>query len=115
MAGHGLRRRRLKAPNPVSAITAMPSSTHGPRAAGGSLGGPVAASAVAVDGETDGANATIAGEGVSVGVVASDGVAVASATAGGAARVGGALVAAGGPGQTWLKVTAGGRVPVPTE
>jgi hypothetical protein len=83
---------------------------------GGSVGGPVAASAVAVDGETDGANASIAGEGVSVGMVASDGVAVASATAGGAAlRVGGALVAARGAGQTWLKVTAGGRVPVPTE
>ena len=94
----------------------MPSSTHGPRGVDGGVGGPVAASAVVVEGETDGANASLAGEGLSVGVGASDGDTVASATAGGAAlRVGGALVAARGAGQTWLKVTVGGRVPVPTE
>jgi hypothetical protein len=116
MADHGLRLRRLSAPNPVSTITAAPSNTHGPcPPPGGDVGGPVEASAVRADGETDDPSAWIASEGEALAVV-SAGVAVAALPAGAAAPfAGGAAVAARGGGHTWLNETTGGRVPVPTE
>jgi hypothetical protein len=116
MADHGLRRRRLSAPNPVSTITAAPSNTQGPcPPPGGDVGGPVEASAVRADGETDDPSAWIASEGEALAVV-SAGVGVAALPAGAAAPfAGGAAVAARGGGHTWLNETTGGRVPVPTE
>src|SRR5438128_5455014 len=117
MSDHGLRLRRLNAPNPVSTITAPPSSIHGTSpAVDGGVGGPVEASAVPADGETDGASACVAGDGEATDVVSVDGVAPAAPPVDGAAlRAGGAAVATRGGGHTWLKETAGGCIPLPTE
>jgi hypothetical protein len=117
MSDHDLRRQRLKAPNAVSTTAAPPSSNHGPRLPGpGGLRGPVEASAVPTDGEIDGANACIAGDGSDVGGIEAGGVASATWPAGVAAlREGEAAVDAGGEGQTWLNETVGGRIPVPME
>jgi hypothetical protein len=117
MPDHGLRLRRLSAPTAASTTTAPPSSNHGTRPpVGGCVGGPVEASPVLVEGETDGASACIGGDGVAIDVVSAKGVALATSPAGGAVlRDGGAAVGARTGGQTWLNETVGGRVPVPTE
>jgi hypothetical protein len=106
----------LNAPNPVSTISAPPSNNHGARPpACGGVGGPVEASAVGADGETDGASAGTAGSGEAL-AVDSAGVAVATLPPGGVALCGGgAAVGARSGGQTWLNETIGGRLPVPTE
>jgi hypothetical protein len=116
MTDHGLRLRRLSVPNPVSTISAPPSNNHGPcPPAGGCVGGPVEASAVPADGETDGASASTAGDGEAL-AVDSAGVAFATLPPGGIALcVSGAAVGTRGGGQTWLNETTGGRLPVPTE
>jgi hypothetical protein len=116
MTDHGLRLRRLSAPNPVSRITAPPSNNHGPRpAAGGGVGGPVEASTVPAEGETDGASACSEGDGMPVDGLATDGAAVATLLAGGEVGrdVGVAMVGCAA-GHTWLNETVGGCVPVPT-
>jgi hypothetical protein len=115
MADHDLRLRRLKAPNPVRTTTATPSSNHGPGlAVGGCAGGPVDASAVTIEGETDGASACIVDDGVAVSVVATDGVELATGPLGGLVLNGGGAVAgARGGGHTWLNWTDGGRLPYP--
>jgi hypothetical protein len=111
MADHGLRLSRLSAPNPVSTITAAPSNTQGPcPPPGGDVGGPVEATAVRADGETDDPSAWIASEGEALAVV-SAGVAVATLPAGGVmGRDGGAAVAGCTAGHTWLKDAMGGGV-----
>lgn len=112
-----MRLRRLNAPNPVSTITAPPSSIHGTSpAVGGGVGGPVEASAVPADGETDGASACIAGDGDAIDVVVADVVTLAPPLAEGVAlRDGAATVGVRGGGHTWLNETAGGWAPIPTE
>ncbi len=98
-------------------MTAPPSSNHGtsPAVGGGDVG-PVEASAVPADGETDGASACIAGAGEAIDVMSVDGVAPAAPPVDGdALRAGGAAVGARGGGHTWLKETAGGCIPLPTE
>jgi hypothetical protein len=113
MADHGLCRHRLNAPNPVRTTTPTPSSNHGPGpAAGACAGGSVEASAVTIEGETDGASACIAGDGVTFGEVAPDGVELATVPAAGAVlNVDGAAFGARGGGHTWLNWTEGGRLP----
>ena len=114
MADHGQRLRRLNAPNPVSRSSAPATNNHGLRPpARVVVGGPVEASAVLAEGETDGASATMAGDGEAL-AVDSDGAAVATLR-GVALGVGRAAVGAAGGGQTWLNETTGGRLPVPTE
>jgi hypothetical protein len=116
MTDHGLRRRRFNAPNPVSTIAAPTNSNHGPSPPGGGfVGGPVEASAVSADGETDGASACIAGEGAAVGVASADGVVLATVPVGAGFRDGAVAVGARGGGHTWLNETAGGWAPLPTE
>src|ERR1700682_3158627 len=79
MTDHGRRRRRFNPPNPVNTIAAPTSSNHRPSPPGGGfVGGPVEASAVPADGETDGASAWIAGEGAAADVASADGVVVAT-------------------------------------
>lgn len=104
----------MNTPNPVSSTSAPPSNNHGPRpTAGGGVDGPVEASAVLADGESDGASARMAGDGEALAV---DWAGVADGTLRGVALcVGGAAVGARGGGQTWLNETAGGRLPVPIE
>jgi hypothetical protein len=113
MADHGLCRHRLNAPNPVRTTTAPLRSTQGSSpAVAGCAGGPVEASAVAIDGETDGASACIAGDGVTFGEVAPDGVELATVPAAGAVlNFDGAAFGARGGGHTWLNWTEGGRLP----
>jgi hypothetical protein len=107
----------LNAPNPLSTITALPSTSQGVSPpVGGDVGGPVDASAVLADGETDGASACIAGDGDAVEVVAADVVTLAPRAAEGVTlRDGGAAVGACAGGHTWLNETVGGRAPVPME
>jgi hypothetical protein len=107
----------LIAPNPLSTITAPPSSNHGVSPpAGRGVGGPVEASVVLADGETDGASACIAGDVDAVDAVAADGVAGAPPAADGVApRDAATAVGALGGGHTWLNETAGGCIPAPTE
>jgi hypothetical protein len=117
MTDHGRRRRRFNAPNPVSTIAAPTSSNHRPSPPGGGfVGGPVEASAVPADGETDGASACIAGEGAAVDVASAVGVVLATVLAEGAVvRDGAVAVGARGGGHTWLNDTADGCAPLPTE
>src|SRR5438874_12614863 len=117
MADHGLRLRRFSAPSPASRIAAPPSSNHGPiPPVGGCVGGPVAVSADAADGETEGASAFGAGDGVVADAVSAEGVTRAALPEGGVVLcVGAAAVGARGGGHTCVYETADGRVPVPTE
>jgi hypothetical protein len=79
MPDHDPRLRRLNAPNPDRTITAPPRSNHGVRLpGGGGLSGPVEASAVATDGETDGASACITGGDAAVAAAEVGGGAVAT-------------------------------------
>ena len=83
---------------------------------GGDVGGPVDASAVLAEGDTDGASACIGGDGDAVDVVAADVVTLAPPAAEGVAlRDGAAAVGACAGGHTWPKETVGGRAPVPAE
>jgi len=83
---------------------------------GGGVGGPVDASAVLAEGETDGASACIAGDGDGVAAVAADVVTVALPPAEGVAlRDGAAAVGARSGGHTWLNETVGGCAPRPME
>jgi len=78
--------------------------------------GPVEASAVPADGETDGASACIAGEGAAVDVASADGDALEALPVDGAVvRDGAVAVGACGGGHTWLNETPGGCTPRPTE
>jgi len=92
-------------------------SSHGvsPTSAG-VVGGPVDASAVLAEGDTDGASACIGGNGDAVGVVAADVVTVALPPAAAVAlRDGAAADGARGGGHTWLNETVGGCAPLPME
>jgi len=83
---------------------------------GGGVGGPVDASAVLAEGETDGASACIAGDGDGVDVIGADDVRLAPPAAEGVVlRDGAAAVGACGGGQTWLNETVGGCAPLPME
>ena len=83
---------------------------------GGGIGGPVEASAVPAEGETEGASAWIAGDGDAIDVVTAGGVALAPSPAEGAAlRDGAAPVGGCAAGHTWLKETVGGCIPLPAE
>ena len=73
-------------------------------------------SADAADGETEGASAFGAGDGVVANAVSAEGVTLAALLAGGVVLcVGAAAVGARGGGHSWVYETADGRVPVPTE